>query len=59
MDTSIESPSPAFIRSYRMGFAIAAADMATRMGLVDLINTRVLWALANVRCRSISGSLHS
>ncbi len=27
---------PKFLQSYRMGFAVAAADMAERIGLVDL-----------------------
>ena len=43
MDTAVESQSPTFIRAYRMGFAVAAADMAARIGRVDLINTRVPW----------------
>lgn len=34
---------PTEIYGYRQGFAVAAADMAARIGLVDLINAQVPW----------------
>ncbi len=35
--------APDFVRAYRMGFAVAAVDMAERIGLVDMLNARIAW----------------
>ena len=35
--------SPEFLQGYRMGFAVVAADMATRIGLVEYLNAHVPW----------------
>ena len=35
--------SPEFIDAHRMGFAVAAADMAGRIGLVEFLNARMPW----------------
>ncbi len=35
--------APEFLQGYRMGFAVVAADMAERMGLVDYVNAYVAW----------------
>lgn len=34
---------PAFLQSYRMGFAVTAVEMAERIGLVTYLNTHLRW----------------
>ena len=42
-DLSSTPPSPEFLIGHRMGFAVVAADVAERIGLVDYVNTHVPW----------------
>lgn len=42
MDT-LQNTSPEFVQSYRMGFAVAAVDMAERIGLVEYLDTHLPW----------------
>ena len=43
-DTQPRAPeAPEFLQGDRMGFAVVAADMAERMGLVDYVNAHVAW----------------
>lgn len=42
MDTFTPTPFT-FVQGYPQGFAVAAADMAARIGLVDYLNAHVTW----------------